>query len=124
MAASNYDPDATTDDGTCSYLVTFSVDLGTVEPNAAGVHLAGDFQNWNPGDTPLQLNEAAPGKPGRLGARTSLALTNSSTAMSGDWTKVCPTAAARQMALGDSTDCGHSTLPPLPDQPWSAGRVA
>ena len=57
MAASNYDPDATTDDGTCSYLVTFSVDLGTVEPNAAGVHLAGDFQNWNPSDTPLQLNE-------------------------------------------------------------------
>ena len=75
MAASNYDPDATTDNGTCSYLVTFSVDLGTVEPNTAGVHLAGDFQNWNPGDTPLQLNEAGTwGNAGRLGAWASTCL--------------------------------------------------
>jgi hypothetical protein len=55
--AANYDPQATADDGSCSYWVTFSVDLGAVDPTAEGVHLAGEFQGWNPGSTPLNLNE-------------------------------------------------------------------
>ena len=55
--AANYDPQATADDGSCSYWVTFSVDLGAVNPTAEGVHLAGEFQGWNPGSTPLNLNE-------------------------------------------------------------------
>ena len=55
--AANYDPEATADDGSCSYWVTFSVDLGAADPTAEGVHLAGEFQGWNPGGTPLNLNE-------------------------------------------------------------------
>ena len=102
---------ATTDDGTCSYLVTFSVDLGTVEPNAAGVIWLVIFK-LESGDTPLQLNEA--------GVGTSLCLQIRQRQWWGLDESV-PTSAARQMAR-DSTDCGHSTQPPLPDQPWSAGR--
>lgn len=55
--AANYDPEATADDGSCSYWVTFSLDLGAVEPNSNGIHLAGDFQSWNPSSTALVLNE-------------------------------------------------------------------
>lgn len=57
IMAVNYDLEATTDDGSCSYLVTFSVDLGSIEPSTAGVHITGDFQGWNPGSTPLTLTE-------------------------------------------------------------------
>lgn len=55
-AATNYDPEATADNGSCTYAVSFSVDLGAEEPSPDGVHLAGDFQGWNPSSTPMTMN--------------------------------------------------------------------
>ena len=55
VSANNYDPDATADDGSCVYSLTVQVDMsevGNVSPS--GVHIAGEFQGWNPGATALQ----------------------------------------------------------------------
>jgi hypothetical protein len=49
--AVNYDADATADDGSCQFLVTLRVNMSNTTVNAAGVHVAGGFQGWNPGST-------------------------------------------------------------------------
>ena len=49
--ATNFDSTANTNDGSCTYLVTFRVNMSDVTVNAAGVHIAGSFQGWNPGST-------------------------------------------------------------------------
>lgn len=43
--------------GTCvaPVLVTFTVDMSNEEVSSNGVHIAGSFQNWQSGDTPLTL---------------------------------------------------------------------
>jgi hypothetical protein len=53
LNAANYDALADSDDGSCVYAHTFSVDLSDAIVNANGVHIAGDFQGWNPGGTPM-----------------------------------------------------------------------
>ena len=53
LNAANYDALADSDDGSCVYAHTFSVDLSDAVVNANGVHIAGDFQGWNPGGTPM-----------------------------------------------------------------------
>ena len=45
-AAQNYDADATEDDGTCSYLVTFSVDMSNYAGAYTNVNLNGSFAGW------------------------------------------------------------------------------
>ncbi|GCD80873.1 hypothetical protein JCM30197_21200 [Schleiferia thermophila] len=37
-------------------LVTFRVDLGLLSPDPNGVHIAGNFQGWNPASTPLTFD--------------------------------------------------------------------
>jgi 1,4-alpha-glucan branching enzyme len=37
-------------------LVTFRVDLGILAPDPNGVHIAGNFQGWNPASTPLTFD--------------------------------------------------------------------
>lgn len=52
--ANNFDPEATADDGSCLYDFTVQVDMSeapSVSPS--GVHIAGEFQGWNAGATPL-----------------------------------------------------------------------
>ena len=49
--ATNYDDSANTDDGSCLFLVTLSVDMSEVAVSASGVHIAGDFQGWDPAAT-------------------------------------------------------------------------
>lgn len=51
--ALNFDEEANVDDGSCTYLVSFRVNMSqeTVSPN--GVHLAGGFQGWNPSSLAL-----------------------------------------------------------------------
>ena len=53
-AANNFDPEATADDGSCLYDFTVQVDMSEV-PSVSpdGVHIAGAFQGWNAGSTPL-----------------------------------------------------------------------
>ncbi len=46
-SAQNYDPSATTDDGSCAYLVTLEVDMNNVCVSPDGVHIAGSFQGWD-----------------------------------------------------------------------------
>ena len=50
-SAQNYEPGANVDDGSCSYLVSFRVNMSNETVSAAGVHLAGGFQGWDPGAT-------------------------------------------------------------------------
>ncbi|WP_448539150.1 hypothetical protein, partial [Schleiferia thermophila] len=37
-------------------LVTFRVDLGLLAPDPNGIHIAGNFQGWNPASTPLTFD--------------------------------------------------------------------
>ena len=53
--AQNYDPAANVDDGSCSYLVTFRVNMSNETVAAEGVHIAGSFQGWDPSSTPVAL---------------------------------------------------------------------
>lgn len=52
-AASNFDAEALADDGSCLYPATLSVDMTGVPVVPQGVHVAGDFQGWDPAATPL-----------------------------------------------------------------------
>ena len=54
--ANNYDPAAEIDDGSCLYTVTLSVGF---ETTPADPHVAGSFQGWNSGGTPLTLNASS-----------------------------------------------------------------
>ena len=47
-AAQNYEAGANVDDGSCTYLVTFRVNMSNEVVAAEGVHLAGSFQGWDP----------------------------------------------------------------------------
>ena len=51
--ALNYDDTAIADDGSCSYEVTLRLDMSTSAISEAGVHVAGAFQGWDPGTTPM-----------------------------------------------------------------------
>ncbi len=51
--AANYDALADSDDGSCVYAHTFSVDLSNEVVDANGVHITGDFQGWDPAATPM-----------------------------------------------------------------------
>jgi hypothetical protein len=55
MAAQNYNSEADANDGSCQYLVTLRVNMANESVSAAGVHVAGSFQGWDPGATPLAL---------------------------------------------------------------------
>lgn len=46
--ASNYNEEATDDDGSCVYPVTFILDMSETSVLPEGLHLAGDFQGWDP----------------------------------------------------------------------------
>ncbi|MGB0172162.1 MAG: hypothetical protein ACPF8Y_09300, partial [Flavobacteriales bacterium] len=50
--AQNYDSTADVDDGSCAYLVTLQVDM-TNQEVVAGTYVAGSFQGWNAGGTPM-----------------------------------------------------------------------
>ena len=52
-AAENYDPEALANDGSCLYPATLAVDMTGVAVSPLGVHVAGDFQGWDPAGTPL-----------------------------------------------------------------------
>jgi hypothetical protein len=53
-AAANYDATAEIDDDSCLYSVTLSVDASNLAAvDTAGLHVAGDFQGWNPAGTQL-----------------------------------------------------------------------
>ena len=49
--AQNYEPGANVDDGSCTYLVSFRVNMSNETVSTAGVHIAGSFQGWDPGAT-------------------------------------------------------------------------
>ena len=51
--ALNYDDTAIADDGSCSYTVTLRLDMSNATISEAGVHVAGAFQAWDPGSTPM-----------------------------------------------------------------------
>ena len=52
--AVNFDTTAEIDDNSCVYSVTLSVDASNLAAvDSAGLHVAGDFQGWNPAGTPL-----------------------------------------------------------------------
>ena len=51
--AANFDPDAGLDDGSCVYAISLSVDPGSITVAEAGMHVAGDFQGWDPGSLAL-----------------------------------------------------------------------
>ena len=59
--ALNYDVDATVDDGSCLFPVTLSIDMSEVTVSASGVHVAGDFQGWDPAATAAQAPSDACG---------------------------------------------------------------
>ena len=44
--AQNYKPGATVDDGTCTYNVTFNVDMSCSGENPTTVHISGPFCGW------------------------------------------------------------------------------
>ncbi|GIS08396.1 MAG: hypothetical protein CM15mP112_05080 [Flavobacteriales bacterium] len=48
-SANNYDPLATTDDGSCTYTVSveFNVDMNNEVVSSQGVHIAGTFTSWS-----------------------------------------------------------------------------
>ncbi len=51
--AENYDPEALVGDGSCLYPATLAVDMTGLSVSPQGVHVAGDFQGWDPAGTPL-----------------------------------------------------------------------
>lgn len=51
--AVNFDVDANLDDGTCAYSVVFQVDVSCVVPVPEVVYVAGTFQGWDAGATPM-----------------------------------------------------------------------
>lgn len=51
MSAQNYEPGANVEDGSCTYLVTFRVNMSNEMTAAEGVHIAGSFQGWDPAAT-------------------------------------------------------------------------
>lgn len=51
--AVNYDVLATEDDGSCLFSLELSVDMSGLSVDPAGVHVAGDFQGWNPAGSPM-----------------------------------------------------------------------
>jgi hypothetical protein len=51
--AQNYEAGANVDDGSCTYLVTFRINMSNESVSAEGVHLAGDFQDWDPSSLPV-----------------------------------------------------------------------
>lgn len=53
--AQNYNAEADANDGTCAYIVTLRVNMANETVSAAGVHVAGGFQGWNPGATAMSL---------------------------------------------------------------------
>lgn len=53
VEANNYDPSAEINDGSCLYTVTLSVAFDGLP---ADPHVAGSFQGWDPGTTPLMEN--------------------------------------------------------------------
>ncbi|MFT4683113.1 MAG: 1,4-alpha-glucan branching enzyme [Flavobacteriales bacterium] len=54
--ANNYDPLADGDDGSCLYNLTFSVNMIQETVSLNGVYVAGSFQGWDAGGTPLTDN--------------------------------------------------------------------
>ncbi len=52
-AALNFDEGANVNDGSCSYLVAFRVNMSQETVSADGVHIAGSFQGWDPSNLPL-----------------------------------------------------------------------
>ena len=54
-AAQNYEEGANVDDGSCSYLVSFRVNMSNEMVADAGVHLAGSFQGWDPSSIEVAL---------------------------------------------------------------------
>ena len=47
-SAQNYEAGANVDDGSCTYLVSFRINMSNEMVAAEGVHLAGSFQGWDP----------------------------------------------------------------------------
>jgi hypothetical protein len=47
-SAQNYEEGANVDDGSCTYLVSFRINMSNEVVADAGVHLAGSFQGWDP----------------------------------------------------------------------------
>ena len=43
------------DNGTCQYETVLQLDMGDLPVDPAGVHVAGSFQSWQAGDTPMEL---------------------------------------------------------------------
>lgn len=54
-SAQNYDATADADDNSCQYLVTLRVNMSNESVAAAGVHVAGSFQGWDPAATPVPV---------------------------------------------------------------------
>jgi hypothetical protein len=54
-SAQNYEEGANVDDGSCTYLVSFRVNMSNEVVSAAGVHLAGSFQGWDPSSISVPL---------------------------------------------------------------------
>ena len=52
--AINFNASATQDDGSCQYEVLFQVDVSDLSPTPTEVYLAGSFQGWSAGSTPMQ----------------------------------------------------------------------
>ena len=52
-AAQNYDDEAVDDDGSCTYLITFQVDMSNETIDPLGAFVAGNFNGFDPGATPL-----------------------------------------------------------------------
>ena len=63
VAAQNYDPLAEADNGTCQYETVLQLDMGDLPVDPAGVHVAGSFQSWQAGETPLELERTASTEP-------------------------------------------------------------
>ena len=55
-SANNYDPAADGDDGSCLYDLKLQVDMSQETVSPLGVHVAGNFQDWDPAGTPLTDN--------------------------------------------------------------------
>ena len=53
--AVNYDPSATEDDGSCQFQLSFFVEMANEEVSTDGVHIAGNFQGWDPSGSMLDL---------------------------------------------------------------------
>ena len=47
-SAQNYEAGANVDDGSCTYLVTFRINMSNEMVADEGVHMAGSFQGWDP----------------------------------------------------------------------------